>query len=441
MKHFLGYSLAGALTVGASVVPMLMFSGLMFQHAGVYAYLLPLVLLIVTEKSFIFLAKGFGEITNPTKIALLDLALAIAGTIVAMFGARFAPLWSVGAALVGTGMSLYAPMFRTFRDAKRTAGTWESNPAIIGSYLFLVVLLVVVFLLRRADFVLIMGIYLALLVITFVFLWGKFKQQPDRKKPMFSREGRSARSLVSTVVVAAATLGVCFYEWTADTRYAFWILAAYSVLFIVFAALHRERYHDYSKRTFWYGMMRTFMSTFGLIYFTATAQYDYVTLVFAMYGLGIGLSKVVGKPVKKLVGDSRYELVCIVLALGFACLLLTFQPPVMLAGILLSVMFSSAGNSNSAHIYLDDDAFPFNQRHLIRTRFFATGAILSQAVLMIALFAVTEAMNMTGSATLAAFTYSQGNAAAYAPVFAWALPICLAVFAVGAVIALRKPAR
>lgn len=57
---------------------------------------------------------------------------------------------------------------------------------------------------------------------------------------------------------------------------------------------------------------------------------------------------------------------------------------------------------------------------------------------MLALLAVTEAMNLGGSATLAAFVYSQGDAAAYQPVFSWALPICLAVFAVSACIALRK---
>lgn len=426
-KNFLGYTLGGALTVGASVVPTLIFSGLVFQHTGVYAYLLPVVLLIVMEKSFIFSIQGFGRITNPTRILLTDLILSMIGTVVAMFGTLYAPLWSVGAVLIGLGMSIYAPMFRTYRDYKRRNNTWESNPAVPASYLALVLILAVVFLLRHQHFNIVLGVYLVLQALTYLFMRGKWKADPGRSTPMFDHQGRSHYTIIATVVVMLATLAVCFYKETADTRYAFWILTAYSVLLIVFALIHPMVYRDYAKRTFWYGAMRTFMNTFGLIYFAATGQSNYVFLVYIMYGLGIGLSKVIGKPLKKLTGVKRYEDVCIVLALLCSCLLLTFCPGFMLAGILLSVMFVSAGNTNSAYIYLDDEAYPFNDRHLVRTKFFATGAVMSQGMVMILMLLVTEVMRIGGS-PLRAYVYTTGDAA-YKPIFVWTLVLSLAILA------------
>lgn len=440
MKNFFGYTLGGALTVGASVIPSLIFSGLVFQHTGNYAYLLPVVLLIVAEKSFIFLIQGFGKIENPTKILLADLIISMVGTVVAMFGYVFAPLWSIGALLIGLGMSIYAPMFRTYRDKKRRNHTWESNPAVAGSYLALVIILALVFLLRHQYFNIVLAVYFVLQMLTFLFMRQKLAESPDKDIAMFDREGRSSHTIVATIVITLATLVVCFYKQTADTRYAFWILAAYSILFIVFALIHPMHYRDYAKRTFWYGAMRTFLNTFGLIYFAATDQNNYVFLVYIMYGLGIGLSKVTGKPLKKLTGDMHYESVCIALALLSSCLLLTFRPAFMLAGILLGVMFVSAGNTNSAYIYLDDESYPFNDRHLVRTKFFATGAVMSQGMVMILMLLVTEVMRIRTEDPLHAYLYTKGNPA-YTPIFVWTLIFSLIILALSILVFQKRDAK
>lgn len=440
MKNFWGYTLGGALTVGASVIPSLIFSGLVFQHTGVYAYLLPVVLLIVAEKSFIFLIQGFGRITNPTRLLLADLFVSMTGTVIAMFGYAFAPLWSIGAVLIGLGMSIYAPMFRTYRDWKRRHHTWESNPAVAASYLALVVMLAIVFLLRHQYFNIVLGVYFILQLIEFFFMRGKLKEDSDQDKPMFDHEGRSSHTIIATVVITLATFAVCFYKQTADTRYAFWILMAYSILFLIFAFIHPMHYRDYAKRTLWYGAMRTFLNTFGLIYFAATGQNSYVFLVYIMYGLGIGLSKLTGKPLKKLTGEDRYERVCIALAIISSCLLLTFRPVLMLIGILLGVMFVSAGNTNSAYIYLDDEAYPFNDRHLVRTKFFATGAVMSQGMVMVLMLLVTEIMRIGREDPLHAYLYTNGNPS-YQPIFAWTLGLSLIILAAGVWISQRKSAK
>lgn len=428
MKNFLGYTLDGALTVGASVIPTLIFSGLVFQHTGVYAYLLPVVLLITAEKSFIFTIQGFGEIKNPTKILLVDLITSMLGTIIAMFGSIYAPLWSIGAILIGLGMSIYAPMFRTYRDYKRRKHTWESNPAVPVSYLALVLILGIVFLFRNQHFNIVLAIYLVLQLLTFIFMYSKLKEAPDKNAPMFEQKGRSKHTIEITIITMLATLGVCFYKETADTRYAFWILAAYSILFIIFAFVHPShmKYRDYAMRTFWYGAVRTFLNIFGLTYFAATGQNKYVFLVYIMYGLGIGLSKVIGKPLKKISGPDRYELYCIVLALVSSCLLFTFKPAIMLSGILLGVMFVSAGNTNSAYIYLDDASYPFNERHLVRTKFFATGAVMAQGMVMILMLIVTEFMNIGSKDPLQAYLYTKGSPI-YQPIFVWTLALSLII--------------
>lgn len=440
MKNFLGYTLGGALTVGASVIPSLIFSALIFSHAGTYAYLMPVVLIIVVEKAFIFTIQGFGQITNPTKLILTDLIISMAGTVIAMFGYVSAPMWSIGAALIALGMSTYAPMFRTYRDFRRRNGTWESNPAVAASYLALVIILGIVFLMRKQYFNIVLCIYFVLQLLEFFFMRGKLKESDDQGTPMFDHDGRSSHTIILTVIIALATLAVCFYRETADTRYAFWILTAYSVLFIVLAFVHPQHYRDYAKRTLWYGAMRTFLNTFGFIYFTATDQSDYVFLVYIMYGLGIGLSKVIGRPLKKITGTDDYEKVCIILALLSSCLLLTFRPAVMLTGILLGVMFVSAGNTDSAYIYLDDKVYPFNDRHLVRTKFFATGAVMSQGLIMIVMLIVTESMRIGNSAPLRAYVYTEGDAS-YTPIFVWTLVISLCMLAIGIFLSQKPEAK
>lgn len=433
MKQFICCSLAGALTVGASVIPTLLFSGLVYRHTGEYAYLLPAVLLFAMEKSCIFLVQGFGGIRNPMKLLLWSLLLAIVGTAIALLGNFNASLWSVGAALLGCGMAVYAPLFRTIRDDMRRKGTWESKAAIPGGYLFLVVLIGAVFGLRYDLFSIVLGIYLVLLVIVFFFLSAKQRTLPSKNEPMFDANSWAPHAAVYTVVTMAATLVVCFYKQTADVRFAFGILAAYTVLLAAMAMLHPEPYRDYSVRTLWYGAMRSFLTAFSLIYFAATGQDALLFLVYVMFGLGIGLSKLIARPMKKMVGEDRYEMACMILALLSSCLLLTFRAVPYLAGVLLGCLFASAGNSFAARIYLDDDAYPFNERHLVRTKFFATGAVMSQGMLLLVLLAVSAIFHFHGSETLASFLYGQGNPD-YAPVFAWTLAVSLVGLGVGAAV-------
>lgn len=429
-RNFMGYTLGGALTVGASVIPSLIFSGLVFQHTGEYIYLLPVVLLVVMEKSFIFLIQGFGAITNPTRILLTNLILSMTGTLLAIFGMYFTPLWSVGAVLIGMGMSIYAPMFRTYRDKKRRNHTWESNAAIAGSYLALIVILAIVFLLRYQHFSIVLAFYLLLQMITFFFMRQKLNESSDKNIPMFDHTGRSTHTIAATIATMLATFSVCFYKQTADIKYAFWIFTAYSILLIIFAIIHPMHYRSYAKRTFWYGAMRTFLNTFGLIYFAATGQNEYVFFVYIMYGLGIALSKIIGKPLKKLTGSAHYEKDCILLAILFSSLLLTFHPIPMLIGILLGVIFVSAGNTNSAYIYLDDTAYPFNDRHLVRTKFFATGSVMAQGMVMIVLLFVTEVVSIGSKSPLYAYIYADGSRT-YTPIFAWTALLSLLILILG----------
>lgn len=89
-----------------------------------------------------------------------------------------------------------------------------------------------------------------------------------------------------------------------------------------------------------------------------------------------------------------------------------FWPVVMLIGILMSVMFVSADNTNSAYIYLDDGSCPFNDRYLVRTS--SLRQMQSwQGLLMILLLAVTEVMKIGKSNPLHVCVYTRE------PVFAW----------------------
>lgn len=114
-----------------------------------------------------------------------------------------------------------------------------------------------------------------------------------------------------------------------------------------------------------------------------------------------------------------------------------FNPVIILIGILLGVIFVSAGNTNSAYIYLDDDTYSFNERHLIRTKFYATGAVMSQGMIMILMLIVTKIMNINQESPLKAYVYSSGSDI-FKPIFMWTFCISMIILTLMIIISQRN---
>lgn len=426
-----GWALAGALCLGANIVPMMVFVGLAIRHPGEYAFLLPVVMFFASARSVVFALQGIGSIENPARIALASLALAASGVAIALFGEIRHPLWSVGAVLVGCGMGAYAPMFRTVRDGLKREGKWTAQASTPASYLLLVIILALVAVLRRGMVEAALAAYLALVVANLAFMRVELRGRVAGR--MFAFGGRSRRAAVYAAAALVAALAVCFLRETADAAYALAVLCACTVLLLVAAFATPRPPGRRARRTFWYGACRSFLLVFSLLYCTATGQGGLLFAAYACYGLGIGASKLVSKPIERLTG-LHCEAVCMLGAFASCCLLLAFSAVPWCAGVLLGCLFSSMGNSRAIRAYLADESIPFNNRHLARTKMFSTGAVVAQGVALLAVFA---AAMLTGDSALSAFVYSQGDAA-NAAAFACALPVCLAVSAAGMAVAFPR---
>lgn len=312
-----GWALAGALCLGANIVPMMVFLGLAIRHPGEYAFLLPVVMFFASARSVVFALQGIGSIEDPARIALASLALAASGVAIALFGEVRHPLWSVGAVLVGCGMGAYASMFRTVRDGLKREGKWTAQASTPASYLLLVIILALVAVLRRGMVEAALAAYLTLVVANLAFMRVELRGRVAGR--MFAFGGRSHRAAVYAAAALVAALAVCFLRETADAAYALAVLCACTVLLLVAAFATPRPPGRRARRTFWYGACRSFLLVFSLLYCTATGQGGLLFAAYACYGLGIGVSKLVSKPIERLTGP-HCEAVCMLGAFASCCL-------------------------------------------------------------------------------------------------------------------------
>ena len=404
-------SFSEALAEGAVMLPNLMFVGLYAQHDGELGYVLPFVLLYAFQKAGAFLLGGFGRLKNPRLVWLWGNCLAAAGCVAMFFGERSRSLWDIGAVMIGLGLSGHTAMYRTTRDAIREKGLWHPRASLLLGYLLLGGSMLLMLLMRKSRMDWVIGRLLMLILVSTLHCILLSGQSPYRGAPAYEKNTVRPDQFAYAVIVLLFTVVIRLFKQTASA----WLISgvALGLLLALLAAmlLRRKGFRPWSLRTLWYGAERNFVTVYSLICFLAKGEPGKVTVAYLMIGAGVALSKAAAAPLRKRVPEAVFERFCMAAACAASCLMLVPLTACYMAGVLLTVLFVSMGNAASLKAYLVDERFPATERRLVRARFYGLGAVVEQAVMLIALFTASAFTQGSGTSALADYAFQTGSAA------------------------------
>lgn len=413
---------AEAFSEGSVILPNIIFAGLFFNHFGSYDYLLPFVLLYSFEKAGPFAIQGFGRIRNPYRILKLFLPIAVLGSIVTLFGYKSHILWSIGASLIGIGLSIFMPFYKTVKDELKENGRWKYKNSTIKGYLTLGILTVVYMIVRRVN------INYVFLIFTFV-LFGVLYfvinlDVPDKFKNdrMFKPHNLGLRYFIPSVLIFLLTLAARSLKQTSNTEFLIYMLMLFCIFILSDIFFKKRSYRVHSLQSVWYGAVRNFFTIYSLIYFTAIGKYDYVAISYSMIALALVLAKAASVIVTKRISGYVYEVFCIIMAMISSLLILI--PKMYMAGILLGCMFVAMGNSSAVKAYLKDNSFVKYERRLVKSRFYSFGSVLQQVFLLSSLIVLSKLL--LDNANIAIYSYALYSAdMGLKNVFWWTGALCI----------------
>ena len=413
-----------ALAEGAVMLPNLMFVGLYYEHYGQTEFIMPFVLLYAFEKAGPFLLSGFGKLKNPYSVWLAGNITAILGCVLMYFGNSVHILWDAGAIVIGLGLSCFASSYRTVRDAIREKKIWLFGLSLYVGYLILGIYIVLVMAFRYVNMYTVITAILILVSVSTIQCILLAGHNPYKGEPVHEKNTVRWDQFLLAMIILLFTYVIRLYKQTAGLGLIMWIAAGMILLVATALVTRKNPYRGHSIRTLWYGAERNFVTIFSLVYFMAIGEYGKVTAAYVMIGLGVGLSKAVAPVCRKKIPEDKYELFCIVAANAASCLMLIPGTVCYMAGVLVTVVFVSMGNSRSISAYLKDERFAFEERRLVRSRFYGLGAVVEQAFMMSFFFIFSYFILGSGVDALSAYTFRVANADT-TPVFFWSLLACI----------------
>ena len=399
--------LAESFAEGAVILPNIIFAGLIFEHFGAYEYIMPFVLLYAFEKAGTFAIQGFGRINNPYRILRVGILIAVFGSFITLGGYTMHVLWSIGASLIGIGLSIYIPFYKTVTDCLKENNLWKFKNSSLKGYLFLAIFTIVSMMIRRTSMNYVFAIFTLTLCGTAWFIFNLEVTDDLRNNKMFIPHGLGLRYFIPSLLIFLLTFFTRGLKQTSNMSYIFYMLITFCLLILTDFFYKKRNYRIQSLQSMWYGAVRNFFTIYSLIYFIAVGKYVYVSISYLMIAVALICAMVISPVIKKKVTGSKYECFCILAASLSSLLVLV--PHMYMVGVLLGCMFVSMGNSSALKAYLKDGNFIKFERRLVKARFYSLGSVIQQVFLLTVLVVMSKVMFSDSKIAISSYAFYMGN--------------------------------
>lgn len=399
--------MAEAFAEGAVIMPNIVFASLFFNHFGEYQYIMPFVLLYAFEKAGTFAIQGFGRINNPYKILKIAILIAVLGSYITLFSYINPIFWSIGASLIGIGLSVYIPFYKTVTDDLKNKNMWKYKNSSLKGYLYLALFMIVSIAFRKINIRYIFLLFAISLSFSAYFIFKLDISDNFRKNKMFIPHGLAFRYFLPTISIFILTFFTVALKQTSNLSYITYMLIAFCLLILTDFFYKKGKYKTQSIQSIWYGATRNFFTIYSLIYFTAIGKYSRVSLSYFMIALALLIAMFISPILKKKLSKSDFELVCILSTMISSVIVLL--PNTYMAGVLLSCIFIAMGNSLALTSYLNDEDFVVYERRLVKARFYSLGSVLQQVFLLSVLLIVSKIFYSNFEFIISSYVFSSGN--------------------------------
>ena len=111
------------------MIPMMVFVTTLIRNNGRLDYILPFVIFYSFLKIGAFTVSVFGEVNNPFRLAQFASLTVILGSVLILFQKKMLLMLDLGAFLIGFGLSVFVPMYRTIKAivSERTGERYQKE--------------------------------------------------------------------------------------------------------------------------------------------------------------------------------------------------------------------------------------------------------------------------------------------------------------------------
>lgn len=226
----LGITLTEAGISGAPMIPMMVFVTTLIRNNGKLDYILPFVIFYSFLKIGAFNVSVLGEVNNPFRLAQFASLTVILGSVLILFQKKMLLMLDLGAFLIGFGLSVFVPMYRTVKAivSERTGEKYRKEE-FFG---FILMLIFTAFLFIGSEYSeqLVLSCYLILSVIALFSIRSMVKDPSKLTAPLFKEREYDWKKAMSAVILLALLFSLRLFKQTADVKT---VVLAFSILFAV----------------------------------------------------------------------------------------------------------------------------------------------------------------------------------------------------------------
>lgn len=363
------------------MIPMMVFVTTFIRNNGKLDYILPFVIFYSFLKIGSFTVSVFGEVNNPFRLAQFASLTIILGSVLILFQKKMLLTLDLGAFLIGLGLSVFVPMYRTVKAvvSERTGEKYQKEE-FFG---FILMLIFTAFLLvgSRYSEELVLSCYLFLSVITLFSIRAMVRDPSRLTAPLFKEKKYDWQEAMSAVILLALLFSLRLFKQTADVSDIFTILIIATILIFFEMMTHfyaaKEPYELYQA---YFSEYMTFVILYCVFLYMGMADVKMVVLAFSIL-FAVNLTvKFTARYVTAL--ENRWLVGNVMILMLMVSSVLMIPERLWLLGVAVSVYAISIGMGEVGSDYQSSGKFPTYEQQLARQKMNGVGSVIGQLILI-----------------------------------------------------------
>ena len=363
------------------MIPMMVFVTTFIRNNGKLDYILPFVIFYSFLKIGSFTVSVFGEVNNPFRLAQFASLTIILGSVLILFQKKMRLTLDLGAFLIGLGLSVFVPMYRTVKAvvSERTGEKYQKEE-FFG---FILMLIFTAFLLvgSRYSEELVLSCYLFLSVITLFSIRAMVRDPSRLTAPLFKEKKYDWQESMSAVILLALLFSLRLFKQTADVSDIFTILIIATILIFFEMMTHfyaaKEPYELYQA---YFSEYMTFVILYCVFLYMGMADGKVVVLAFSILFAVNLTAKFTARYVTAL--ENRWLVGNVMILMLMVSSVLMIPERLWLLGVAVSVYAISIGMGEVGSDYQSSGKFPTYEQQLARQKMNGVGSVIGQLILI-----------------------------------------------------------
>lgn len=363
------------------MIPMMVFVTTFIRNNGKLDYILPFVIFYSFLKIGSFTVSVFGEVNNPFRLARFASLTIILGSVLILFQKKMLLTLDLGAFLIGLGLSVFVPMYRTVKAvvSERTGEKYQKEE-FFG---FILMLIFTAFLLvgSRYSEELVLSCYLFLSVITLFSIRAMVRDPSRLTAPLFKEKKYDWQEAMSAVILLALLFSLRLFKQTADVSDIFTILIIATILIFFEMMTHfyaaKEPYELYQA---YFSEYMTFVILYCVFLYMGMADVKMVVLAFSILFAVNLTAKFTARYVTAL--ENRWLVGNVMILMLMVSSVLMIPERLWLLGVAVSVYAISIGMGEVGSDYQSSGKFPTYEQQLARQKMNGVGSVIGQLILI-----------------------------------------------------------